>query len=222
MRPTKTRRDLGLLVAGAIVASLLVSPVGAHVTDSISHVWTGHIKAKVQKLAFTKAQSDSNFVGTGEMASDADELDGKNSTEFRTDREAWHLVGAQGEPAFNDGNTGSGPQSGCYWSNLNVNSNAAGFYKDADDVVHFKGAVKAIDGSTHNCNMFPGSDIVIFQLPSDYRPDVKIVLAAASNLGMSRVNVFPAGWVEVEWAFLSSAETSLSLDGLTYRAGDGS
>ena len=47
-----TKRSVVLLAAGMLVGALLVSPVGAHVTDSIDHLWggDGHIKDKVKSL----------------------------------------------------------------------------------------------------------------------------------------------------------------------------
>ena len=117
------RRDLAMLLAGAAIASLLISPAGAHVGGTITHLWN-HLKPKVTSLVYTKAQSDSKYLGKTAKAADADKLDGKNftdflatdgvaadsnkldgkdSTDFAPVAEGWHIVGATGEPGFNAG-----------------------------------------------------------------------------------------------------------------------
>jgi hypothetical protein len=46
------RRSITLLVAGLAVGATMVSPVGAHITDSIDHLWggDGHIRARVKNF----------------------------------------------------------------------------------------------------------------------------------------------------------------------------
>jgi hypothetical protein len=74
------RRDsLALLAGGVLIGALLVSPVGAHVTDSLNHLWTGdgHIKDKVTALgddrwapnAHNHNQSYMRFSGKGVLPS---------------------------------------------------------------------------------------------------------------------------------------------------------
>lgn len=42
------RGHLAVLLAGVMLGALLMSPVGAHIGDSVSHLWGTHIKAKVR------------------------------------------------------------------------------------------------------------------------------------------------------------------------------
>jgi hypothetical protein len=60
-RPKRRHNALVLLVVGALTGAILLSPAGAHVTGSISHLWGGanHIKSKVQKF------SDGRYVRHG-------------------------------------------------------------------------------------------------------------------------------------------------------------
>ena len=53
------RRSIALVVAGIAIGSLLITPVGAHVSDSISHLWDGdqgHIKDKVKGFGDSRYQ----------------------------------------------------------------------------------------------------------------------------------------------------------------------
>jgi hypothetical protein len=47
-----SRRSLALFVSGLALGALFVSPVGAHVTDQLDHLWNGngHVKDKVTNL----------------------------------------------------------------------------------------------------------------------------------------------------------------------------
>lgn len=71
-------RSVALLVAGMVVGGLMVSPAGAHVTSSVTHLINKHLKP----LFYTKNQSDLRFLGISDQAVDADRLDGMDSTEF--------------------------------------------------------------------------------------------------------------------------------------------
>jgi hypothetical protein len=68
--------------------------------------------------------------------------------------EAWHEIGASGQPAFFNGWTNSDP----------ANLTTAGFFKDPWGVVHLKGVITG-----------PGNGLPFFALPAGYRPS-KMVL----------------------------------------------
>jgi hypothetical protein len=51
-----------MAVVVLVTVVMLLTPAGAHVTDSVSHLWTGHIKPLATKLFYTKSQSDGRFV----------------------------------------------------------------------------------------------------------------------------------------------------------------
>jgi hypothetical protein len=59
--------------------------------------------------------------------------------------EAWHVVGASGEPAFSSG-----------WQNHDLNYNTAGFFKDREGFLHLRGLVEATTSSPTSC-VFPWS-----------------------------------------------------------------
>jgi hypothetical protein len=68
-------RSLGLALVGAALAGLIISPVGAHVGNTIDHLWNGpgHIKDKAKNLFFTKDQSNSRFQPQwAQVSSDGD------------------------------------------------------------------------------------------------------------------------------------------------------
>jgi hypothetical protein len=77
MKGTSRRqsRPLGLVLVGGALAGLIISPVGAHVGDTIDHIWNGpgHIKEKAKDLFFTKDQSNSSFQSQwAQVAPDGD------------------------------------------------------------------------------------------------------------------------------------------------------
>lgn len=66
-------RSLAVLVVGMLAGSVMLTPVGAHIT-TFNHLKTKHF--------YTKKAADSRFINVGEKASDADTLDGTDSTGF--------------------------------------------------------------------------------------------------------------------------------------------
>jgi hypothetical protein len=138
-------------------------------------------------------------------AANADTLDGRNSSDFAPgSAEAWHEVGASGEPGFQSGFSN-------YRSAHTANWSTAAFYKDPYGVVHLKGTVKS------------GSDIMggspIFTLPSGYRPSAIERHAVFKNIGVFSeqvvfVDINPDGRVSVGGG---RYDNGLSLDGITFR-----
>jgi hypothetical protein len=76
-RHRKQRGPLGawvaVLIVGMLMGSVMLTPVGAHI-KSFNHLKTKHF--------YTKKAADNRFINVGEKASDADKLDGKDSTAF--------------------------------------------------------------------------------------------------------------------------------------------
>lgn len=107
--------------------------------------------------------------------------------------EAWREVGAAGQPVFEDTwvNEGSGT------------FHDAGFFKDADGIVHLKGCIKS--GTLTN-----GA----FTLPAGYRPLKFMLIPVVANALFGAVAVYPAGFV-VPWV---GNTTQFGLDGVSFRA----
>jgi hypothetical protein len=108
---------------------------------------------------------------------DADTLDGLSN-------DVWHVVGAAGEPAFQNG-----------WVNSDVGATPApaAFTKDATGVVHVRGQVEGGTVST-------GTTGTVFVLPVGYRPTGGSHFIAA--LTTDGNNVITPGWVSVNGAGL--------------------
>jgi hypothetical protein len=105
--------------------------------------------------------------------------------------EAFHNVGATGEPAFKNG-----------WTNFGSVYSTLGFAKDSAGYVHLKGTISA---GTFG--------VAVFTLPAGYRPATYL----AMPVGIQRdLVVTSTGDVEV---FQSGAETNAGLDGLVFMAG---
>lgn len=114
--------------------------------------------------------------------------------------EPWHIVGATGEPAFQNG-----------WTNLASGFSVARFFKDPHGVVHLDGLLSA-PGAV-------GNDSIPFTLPAGYRPAYRLILAGQSSVGYSnsRVDVATDGTVRTQGVWTAGGQW-VSLAGMTFRA----
>jgi hypothetical protein len=124
--------------------------------------------------------------------------------------EAWHEIGAAGEPGFNDSGF-------CSWTNFDpTNFATAAFARDRHGIVRLKGRVKAVDGS--GCNFGAPEDQLIFTLPPGYRPEKRDAEPVLTNFAFGRVNVDVGGQVSVDPPTTeTNARVWLSLDGIAFR-----
>ena len=115
--------------------------------------------------------------------------------------EAWHEIGAAGEPAFQNG-----------WTNEDPSGEVtAAFYKDPWGVVHLKGLVAS------------GSNGLIFALPAAYRPSKNLIVLMWRSSGAGEVIICAttaccgsqAGGVNI-----ASGTESGDLDSITFLAGE--
>jgi hypothetical protein len=107
-------RFLAVFVAGVVAGSVMLTPAGAHVGGTLSHL-IGHLK----DTFYTKAQSNKRFVNVGES-------------------ERWREVGTPGQPGF------LLFEGSHVWTNLGGVHNTVAFYRDPLGVVHLKGVAKCI------------------------------------------------------------------------------
>ncbi len=108
------------------------------------------------------------------------------------------LVGAPGEPAFGPG-----------WKNAGSGFQVAGFYRDAEGVVHLRGGV-ALGGSV----------MTIFTLPVGYRPAATEEFSAVlDTAGSALILVTAAGDVDLDFINSPSTPHTLSLSQISFRAG---
>ena len=108
--------------------------------------------AKVKDGALTGKQINASTLGTVPMANAANAAHTANTANTALTAnslappENWHLVGAPGEPGFQNS-----------WHNFGGTWATAAFYKDHDGIVHLKGYVGG------------GTGAAVFQLPPGYR-----------------------------------------------------
>ncbi|MHB8491144.1 MAG: hypothetical protein ACYDA6_02870 [Solirubrobacteraceae bacterium] len=135
----------------------------------------------------TNAASAGNATNLGGQPASAYLLSG-------TSGEAWHLVGAAGQPSFEHS-----------WTNLGAGYAPAAFYLDPVGRVHFKGV---LTGGT--------KDATAFTLPAAYRPPENLAFAVAAGGSpptVEDVDVYSTGEV-----FLNGEATSaVALDGISFR-----
>jgi hypothetical protein len=125
----------------------------------------------------------------------ADTLDGIDSTGFvrPNSSEAWHEIGAAGQPAFQNTWTNESPAT----------ETTGGFYKDPLDVVHLKGIIT-------------GGSSDIFFLPDGYRVGKNACIPTWRNGAIAYLCLYPTGRVSQVGG---SATGALLLDGIDFRVG---
>jgi hypothetical protein len=202
---------VGMVALLAVLASSATALPGKNGVDK-NDLAKNVVKAKnIKKNAVNAKHIKDGQVGAGELA----------------DPEAFHVVGAPGEPAFSTGGEGD-----CLWQNppaaILPDVNPASFFKDADGIVHLAGTPAAFDGPGGDaaCGGPDGSDLLIFQLPAGYQPDhLEIFPSGNSSIGANIIapdsgltlgtTVLPPGAVVVASITDGNATT---LDGFTFRA----
>ena len=99
-------------------------------------------------------------------------------------------------------NTWSSPTFQGGWLNYDAASfTPAGYYKDADGVVHVRGLVRS--GAINS---------TIFNLPAGYRPSKTIIRENSSNQAMGRVDIFSSGNIIP----VAGSNGWFSLDGISF------
>jgi hypothetical protein len=152
--------------------------------------------AKIKKDAVTGAKVNEGTLGTVPSANVANGL---------APLEATHLVGAPGEPGFENGSTNYPSESG-------LSVNPVGFYKDHDGIVHLQGIAKVGAGPTVDS---------VFTLPPGFRPAAgKLILLSPyleNIVFIAGGSTFLEGF-DLSGKILGEEEGTVVLDGITFRA----
>jgi hypothetical protein len=153
--------------------------------------------AKINKDAVTGAKVNESTLGTVPSATLASSL---------TPHEALHIVGAPGEPAFENGSANI-PTSG------EIPLNPVGFYKDHEGIVHLQGVAKV--------GKNPSGVSTVFTLPPGFRPSAgKAALFEPLNETIAIIfggNTNIAGF-ELSGKVLGAEEKPILLEGVTFSA----
>ena len=158
--------------------------------------------AKVKKGTLTGTQINASTLGTVPTAQTAQTAQAANTL---SPPEAWHEVGAPGEPLF-EGKWHNGVQA----------YESVAFYKDHEGVVHLRGGVKG------------GGESLVFHLPPGFRPaDQKQLfyqvsceggVACADGTGELQIDG-PGGLpINDSAVFAPPGAEGLQLSGITFRA----
>ncbi len=159
---------------------------GAHVAFATSATSATTAASATTATSATSAATATNATSLGGQPASAYVVSG-------TSGEAWHLVGAAGQPAFQG-----------TWTDLNSGYAPAGFYVDPIGIVHLKGVIAAGTAGT-----------LAFILPAGYRPPLGLAFAvAAGSPGPTLENVDVLSDGEV---VTNGTATVVALDGIAFR-----
>jgi hypothetical protein len=149
--------------------------------------------AKIKKGTLTGTQINLSKLGTVPSATHA------ASADSIPQAEPVHLIGAPGQPPFENGavNSPIGLEG--------MTFPPAGFYKDAFGVVHLEGAVKSSSGG------------LIFTLPTGYRPAGGTLLVFAQN--EASVIITGSASPGASAGAVIAGKPTILLSGITFRAG---
>ena len=70
-----------MFLTGMVAGSLLITPAGAHVEETVQHLINDHLKV----FFYTKKVANQRFVSISEKVTDSDSLDGRDSSVFLSD-----------------------------------------------------------------------------------------------------------------------------------------
>lgn len=162
-------------------------------------ITTGKIKknavttSKIKKDAVTGAKVKESTLGSVPLA------------ETIPPAEPTHLVGAAGEPAFENGS-----------NNLTapgLKLEPVGFYKDHEGIVHLQGIAEV--------GKNPGGVASVFTLPAGYRPGVGALLLLEQLSGATAIIAGSSTTLEgisLDGKVFGEEEGAVVLDGITFRA----
>jgi len=160
--------------------------------------------AKIKKEAVTTKKIKKNAV-TGAKVKEST-LGPVPSAESIPPAEATHLVGAPGEPPFENGSHNIPAEAGIHFEPV-------GFYKDHEGIVHLQGIAEV--------GKNPGGIAAAFTLPAGYRPAEGSLLfleqlegALTFIAGSSTI----LGPFAIDGKVLGEEEGIVVLDGITFRA----
>jgi hypothetical protein len=145
----------------------------------------------VKNRSLTGSDINASTLGTVPKAADADHA---TTADGFAQQATVHLVGASGEPPFENQAT-----------NYNPGFTPAGFYKDHECVVHLQGTI----GTANN-------NSIAFTLPVADRPPKAVIAAITANTPETgTVFVEPDGTVRLNTSVYQGV---FSINGVTFRA----
>jgi hypothetical protein len=168
--------------------------------------------AKIKNDAVNGAKVNEGTLGTVPSANSANSANTAKSASSAavasslTPLEATHLVGAPGEPGFENGSQNL-PVEGSP-----ISFNPVGFYKDHEGIVHLQGIAKVGNGATVDS---------VFTLPPGFRtaPGKLIQLQPIDETSTLIIGGnFVIEGIDLSGKVVGEGEKPLVLDGITYRA----
>ena len=152
---------------------------------------------KLGTVPSARSAATAGTANTANAASTANTANVANSANTLAPSEAWHEVGAPGEPGFLFS-----------WENA---SPTAAFYKDHEGIVHLKGTVSG------------GTEPFVFNLPPGYRPangEVPLFALACGGCagGAAPGQIFGTGAGPSGGGAVAVPGEIASLDGISFRA----
>lgn len=185
-----TRAKIKIAALGTVPSA--TAAVHATSAASAAHATSADSATRATSAESAGHATSADHAEQATSAADAESLGGLRAASYaKAELEPIHVVGAPGEPAFEDGCDNAGGDFG-----------EVGFYKDGFGIVHLVGFATC-----------PTSPATVFTLPPGFRPEVDNLMAVSTGETTSgEVGVVPDGEVR---AF---GGTGPRLFGLTFRA----
>jgi hypothetical protein len=149
---------LFIALSGTTFAASLALPRNSVGTKQLKRNAVTSVKIKNNQV--TGADVKESSLAKVPKATNADKLGGQAAAAYAlVAQEPVHLIGATGEPPFENG-----------WTNFGTTFSSAGFWKDSFGVVHLQGTIKNGAGAT-----------TAFTLPVGYRPAQDLFMPVATG-----------------------------------------
>jgi hypothetical protein len=190
MRRVSSRAPSPALVISVIALFVSIGGIGyAAATIGTNDIKRGAVTAnKLHKSAVTTKKIKDGAVNGNKVRDNS--LTGGDIQA----PEAYHEIGADGEPVFQNGA-----------NNFGEGFSTAAFFLDREGIVHLKGTVTA------------PTFAVIFTLPDGYRPSQQLFIPTVATSVASSIFIQPNGDVQVRGG--PGATNNYTLDSITFRAG---
>ncbi len=165
--------------------------------------------ASADDAALLDGLNSTDFLGATAKATDADKLDGQDSSAFALrGTESWQALDLEV------------PATGCGWVDAGVATGYApvSYTRDRAGFVHLRGLVRSVDGTIADCGVQAADQDIALPFPAGYRAAFRHIFASMSNHAPARVDIIAGpNALRVVGSDWTNLAVWLTLDGISWR-----